>query len=705
MAPRFPVRHLLTSTMLTCAATILAATSASAQSEEAAAPSQAAGTAGLEPVATNGRQVYDAALFARFAPQTAGDMARQIPGFTFTQVSDDRGLGEASQNVLINQQRLSSKSNDALSALDRIPASSVIRLEIADGATLNVSGLSGQVMNVVTKQDSFSGNFAYRPGWRTPGNHNYYNGEINVSGKLAGGDFTLGLGNNNGSRGGGDGEEFVRDANGNLLFTRNVRRRFAFDTPRLSASFAKTFANSDVFNVNAAVEHFRFRRNVSNLRFEPGASDIYETDKGSEDEWNYEASTDYEFGLAGGRLKLIGYHRFEHSPFKNLFRLDFDDGSTPVGTQFDRVVDESETVGRAEYRWKAGASDWQLSFEGALNSLEADAELLQIDSSGEFQPVTLPGASARVEEKRGQAILSYGRPIGTGLNLQGTLGGEYSELSQSGANGLTRSFIRPKGSVSLAWKASPRLDISARVQRKVGQLNFGDFLASVDVVNNNSNASNPELVPPQSWLAEVEFNRSLGPGGSIKLKLEGEKLSDIVDQVPITPTSEAPGNLDSATRYKADIATTFLGDPVGLQGVKLDIRTFLQKTSVLDPLTLVYRRVNNDVGWGMDIDLRHDIPGSEWAWGAYLGHTDPGYFYRLDYRFRNWQNRPFGQIYVEHKDVLGLKVRAQVNNVTNQVARFEELFYADRRDGPIETTEDMTVRFGQELRLQVSGTF
>jgi hypothetical protein len=632
-------------------------------------------------------------------------MARQIPGFTFTQVSGDRGLGEASQNVLINEQRLSSKSNDALSALDRIPASSVIRLEIADGTTLNVSGLSGQVMNVVTRQDSFSGNFVYRPGWRTPGNHNYYNGEVNVSGKLAGGDFTLGLGNNNGSRGGGDGEEYVRDANGNLLFTRNVRRRFSFDRPRLSASFAKSFSNADVFNANMAVEHFRFRRNISNLRFATGTSDIRETDQGSEDEWNFEGSADYEFGLGDGRLKLIGYHRFQHSPFQNLFRLDFDDGSSPTGTRFDRDVDDGETVGRAEYRWKAGKSDWQLSFEGALNYLEADAELFRINGSGEFQPVPLPAASARVDEKRAQTILSYGRPVAPDLTLQATLGGEYSELSQSGAGGLTRSFIRPKGSLSLAWKASPRLDISARALRKVGQLDFGDFLASVDVVSNNSNAGNPDLVPPQSWLGEVEFNRNLGPGGSVKLKLEAEKFSDIVDQVPITATSEAPGNLDSATRYKADIATTFLGDPIGARGVKLDIRTFLQKTSVLDPLTLVNRRVNNDVGWGMDVDLRHDIPGSEWAWGASLSHNDPGYFYRLDYRFRNWQNRPFGLVYVEHKDVLGLKVRAQVNNVTNQVAKFEELFFVDRRDGPIDTTENMTVRFGQELRLQVSGTF
>ena len=58
-----------------------------------------------------------------------------------------------------------------------------------------------------------------------------------------------------------------------------------------------------------------------------------------------------------------------------------------------------------------------------------------------------------------------------------------------------------------------------KLQRKVGQLNFFDFLESVDVQDDNNNAANPNLVPPQSWLSELEFNRKLGAAGSMKLKL------------------------------------------------------------------------------------------------------------------------------------------------------------------------------------------
>lgn len=662
-------------------------------------------TATLAPRSENGRQIYDAAQFARFAPQNAGDMVRQIPGFTITDTSNDRGLGEASQNVLINGQRIAGKSNDARTAIDRIPADSVIRIEIADGATLNVTGLSGQVLNLVTRPDSFSGNWFVRPEIRTVGNHHWYAAEINASGKALGGDFTLGLSNANSGYGGGHGVELVRDAAGVLLYTRDARRRFKNDRPRLSASFSRTAKNGNILNLNGAAEIFRFVRNVHNRRFAPGTADILESDTGGEREWNFETSGDYEFKLGGGRLKLIGFHRFEHSPFRNTFRLDFTDGMPAQGTRFLRTIDEGETVARGEYRWKAGAADWQISGEGALNYLDAQSALFDLDAQGAFRPVPLPGSTARVEEKRAQAILSHGRPLSPSLTMQATLGGEFSQLSQTGPNGLTRRFWRPKGSVSLAWKAAPGTDVSARLQRKVGQLDFGDFIASVDVTNNTANGSNPDLVPPQSWLAELEVNRSLGKAGSVKLKLEAEKLTDIVDQIPLSPTSEAPGNLDSAVRYLAEINATFLLDAIGWAGAKLDARALYQKSRLRDPLTGLRRPFSEEQIALVSLDLRHDIPGTDLAWGSYIEMPDVSPNLRLDYRFHDAPDRPFMLVFAEHKDVLGMKLRVQVNNVLNQKARFYETFYAARRNGPVLRTERMHVAFGQEVRFQLSGTF
>ena len=48
------------------------------------------------------------------------DMLEQVPGFTFSNDGQGRGLGQASTNVLINGQRLSSKSQDIFDQLGQV---------------------------------------------------------------------------------------------------------------------------------------------------------------------------------------------------------------------------------------------------------------------------------------------------------------------------------------------------------------------------------------------------------------------------------------------------------------------------------------------------------------------------------------------------------------------------------------------------------
>ena len=148
-------------------------------------------------------------------------------------------------------------------------------------------------------------------------------------------------------------------------------------------------------------------------------------------------------------------------------------------------------------------------------------------------------------------MLTYGRPLSSNLTLQASLGGEYSQLSQTGAGGLTRTFYRPKGFLNLAWRPRPGLDISARIERAVGQLNFFDFVASANVSGGTTNAGNANLVPPQSWNAQIQATRNLGPWGTATARLYGRLITDIVDIIPIGATGQSPGNLDgTATRLR-----------------------------------------------------------------------------------------------------------------------------------------------------------
>lgn len=91
--------------------------------------------------------------------------------------------------------------------------------------------------------------------------------------------------------------------------------------------------------------------------------------------------------------------------------------------------------------------------------------------------------------------------------------------------------------VSFAWKPADDFDINPNGELKVGQLDVGDLLLSLDVQNNSPTAGNANLMPEQAWILSSEFNRKLGPWGALKLAAECAWIEDVVDRVLI----DAPG--------------------------------------------------------------------------------------------------------------------------------------------------------------------
>ena len=226
----------------------------------------------------------------------------------------------------------------------------------------------------------------------------------------------------------------------------------------------------------------------------------------------------------------------------------------------------------------------------------------------------------------------------------------------------------------------------------------------MDLENNNANGGNPELVPPQSWLLQVEAIRSLGPAGKIRFFVEGEEIHDLVEQVPLGPTTEAPGNIAKARRLSGTVDTTFLLDGIGVPGGRFDSKVVLRTSRVRDPLTGENRRLNGNCCY-WNAQFRYDVPGTPLTFGLYTEGSSPDYFYRLDYQNRNWSSRAFGQLYFEHKDVFGMKVHLGIGNFFKSRDRSRSVSYVARRDGPVDYTRDYGLSYGWIYRLEVSGTF
>jgi len=94
---------------------------------------------------------YDSAFFAQYAPRTALDVVKRVPGFQLDLGnSDTRGFAGAAGNVVINGARPSSKAESLETTLSRIPARSVVRVEVGSGDLYGAEYSSkSQVLNVV----------------------------------------------------------------------------------------------------------------------------------------------------------------------------------------------------------------------------------------------------------------------------------------------------------------------------------------------------------------------------------------------------------------------------------------------------------------------------------------------------------------------------------------------------------------------------
>jgi hypothetical protein len=328
---------------------------------------------GPAPVAatTGSKRVFTAADFTRFAPKTAYDMVVQVPGFTIRSADQERGLGQASENVLINGQRIANKSGGATDELQKINAANVERIEIVEAASLGIAGLSGQVANVLIKAGTkSSGQFQWQPDIRAHfAKPNLFRGLISYAGKTGPVDYTVSLQNETG-RGGFGGTIQIYDAQGVNFESRDQDYHSEFEHPKLTTKFALDGPGSSQGNLTLAYGpywgpvHIRDRR--VRLDLDHRTRETREKLKG----YTIDISGDYAFALGPGRLKVIGLRKFDHEPLVVTQVTAFDSGALDEGIRFSRDSRIGETIVRSEYGWKSGKNDWQISVERAFNTLD-----------------------------------------------------------------------------------------------------------------------------------------------------------------------------------------------------------------------------------------------------------------------------------------------------------------------------------------------
>ncbi len=659
--------------------------------------------------AQDAQRSFTPADFARFSPKTAYDMLVQVPGFTIRAASTDRGLGQASENVLINSERVADKSGGAVQKLKVTDASAVERIDLVDAARLGIAGLSGLVANVILKKDvGGKGQFTWQPEARAHYAHvNWFRGTISYTDRKGPVEYTLSVDNSVASRGAyGGNDDLIYDGHGNLIERRQGRLFSDFDQPKMKVATRIDLPASSVANLSVQYGPYWYDFGSSEKRRRDGPNDRFRDVTQTQRGYMLDFNGDYEFGLGPGRLKFIGVHHFEHEPTTTTQTTAFESGIDDDGIRFFRDARLAEFILRSEYGWKSGKNDWQVTLERAVNTLDQKGELFILSPDGEFDEVPFPEGSGEVAEHRYEATATFGRPLSPNLDLQLVAGAEISKLERLDRDDPPRKFFRPKGSVSLAWRPAADWDTSLKLSRRVGQISFYDFLAQLNLSDDRENAGNPDLVPPQSWEMEVEAGKEMGAWGRTRLKLFYHRIDDIIDIVPIGEDGQSIGNLPRATRLGGEFTSTINFDPIGWTGAKLDVRLAASSSRVKDPLTGKARPISGITDYSGNLNLRHDIAGTELAWGGGLSLYHNARNYYLTEVFRAWEGPFFGSLFVEHKDVAGLSVRFTAGNLPGGRHIFNRTVYDGFRDtSPILFVQRQSQKIGPIFTLTVKGNF
>ena len=645
---------------------------------------------------------YEPSYFSQFQPNTAQDMVSRVPGFTLQ--NDDggeRGFGQANLNILINGRRPSSKSSGADEILGRITADKVTRIDILDGASLDIPGLSGQVANIITSTGGLSGSWNYAARFEEGTEPQLTEGGVSISGSNTAGTIEYAASLNHGIFTFSEiGEEHFFDQNDVLFEDRLEDSDFELTRPSVDVNLTFTQANGNIANLNLSggVENRNFQSVEDFVAVTPLGQTGQSLFRTGEDEYEYEIGGDYSFSLGDGNLKLIGLHSYEKSDFNTNFDINVF-GEAPSRQDFNAFDEEREIIGRAEYSWKsAAAHDWQLSWEGAFNYLDSTTEFFLDDEI--FDP-----ENVRVEETRTEANLTHSRKVTDKLNLQASIGAEFSQIEVTTNTDPGSDFFRPKGFLALSYDASPRYTWRTKIERSVGQLNFADFRVSRSLTDGTANTGNVDIVPTQSWNAEIEVERKDSKVISGTLTFFANFIEDPVDQILFPDGSEGPGNLDNAWFYGVNGNATWLLDSYGLKGMRIEGSGSLQDSSIEDPITLTNRRQNRTVLWDYNLSLRHDIPQTSWAWGVDLEQSRQSPFFRRDeIRDINF-DRFFTNYFITHKDILGMTVSLRLQNTPNATLDRERFIFDGDRNGNLLRREFVARTRGNRISLEISDTF
>ncbi|MGZ8369537.1 MAG: TonB-dependent receptor plug domain-containing protein, partial [Caulobacteraceae bacterium] len=629
--------------------------------------------------------------------------------------SSVRGYAGAIGNVLIDGAPPSSKSEPLEDTIRRILATSVERIELIRGGAPGIDMHGRSVLvNIVRKTNTArTGLLAaatniFPDGRAGPAFR--MEGSIRQGGRSAEGSLLFYKFVDDGA---GEGPRIRTDGTGSLLEQAFQDQTAGGQGVQGRAGGTTPLAGGDLrINTSFKNEDYQFEF-VDDLevsatpRVSARNNDVFHELSG-EAGFNY----DRKFGPSWG-LELVGLQRLKRTELSSAFVVE------PFDALFTENADSGESILRSTLKYRM-TDKWSFETggEAAFNFLESAVTYAENGA-----PVVLPAANVRVEERRGEGFVNATWRATPTLTAEAGVRVETSIISQSGDSNSEQSFVYPKPRVLLTWAPSSENQVRLRVEREVGQLDFGDFVSSTSFSTGTVDAGNPDLHPDQTWVGEVAYERRFWGKGAAVLTYRYKQITDATDRVPVFIDDDgdrepddldgdgfgdifdAPGNIGDATAHELSADLTIPLDRLGISGGLFKTQATWRTSQVTDPTTGETRRLSAVQPFNSEFHFTQDLPRHKINWGvdAFVGHTET--YFRLD-EIRTIKLGPWVTVFVEYKPEPGLSFTLQANNLlARDLDVIRDVYDGPRGANPLAYHEDKSLNFNPFVYFRVRRTF
>jgi hypothetical protein len=568
---------------------------------------------------------YEASFFDQYEPISALDMLRWIPGTSDIipapraggggEGGQQRGFGSGGDQVLINGKRLSGKSNDISSAVQRIQAQAVDRIELIRGT---VAGLDvrteGILVNIVLKDDAGDGAGSWQvhaANYEQVGTK--FDGILSYGRSL--GRFKYLVSFEHGPQDSGTsiiGQERYFAPDGVQTEQRRYARGREEDSTTFAGAASWTFNNDDVANFNVQIEdedQDNRRTTTSTLTGLAETETAFERELVDELEWEIGADVENRIGVGSLETRLI---------LTNSKR----DGTETVSqiSNINNVPDEAlvildqantETIIRSSYTWNpSDAHTLEVGAEGARNTLDQFTRLFERLPDGSLVEVDVFNADSEVVENRYEAFGTHFWTMGSDKVLETGLNYEYSRIEQNGIDvNSARSFTYLKPRFDFRWDRTDRNQVRVTLERTVSQLDFSDFVASYDGRQDQIRGGNPELEPERAWKWQLTYEHRLAEDqGVVSAEVFYNDIEDHIGRIETADGNSGPGNIGDAEHWGVEFKGSFRLGGIGIEGAVIDAVYKLQESATTDPFTGQRREIESKPRHDVELTFRHDVP-------------------------------------------------------------------------------------------------